>query len=287
MPSCSDTGSRDDILIDEGVLVISFGYYQWELSLFYFVSFVVVVEGLCASVSCDFDDIWAFNVCFLQLADCCFLAMWFVNFFSVSSREVPVSIAFIMLLVAFFSHMLTSVVVQLLISFDTKVSTAWISLVSPARFLLFCCRFLSHHSKFSRNLGRVVLYCVRFFLAKFWVVLSLFHQKLCEVGRKNTELTSYHILTSSVIYYWTEARQLGIYLLNITCFIFEDFYLCSRYSNVNYCAWHFTKPLLACSEISFSINERKARKKSRKRSDIVRFGRWRDSFSSVLCSILS
>ena len=30
-----------------------------------------------------------------------------------------------------------------------------------------------------------------------------------------------------------------------------------------------------------------SRKKSRKRSDIVQFGRWRDSFSSVLCSILS
>ena len=28
---------------------------------------------------------------------------------------------------------------------------------------------------------------------------------------------SYHILTSSVIYYWTDARQLGIYLLNIKC----------------------------------------------------------------------
>ena len=26
---------------------------------------------------------------------------------------------------------------------------------------------------------------------------------------------SYHILTSSVIYYWTDARQLEIYLLNI------------------------------------------------------------------------
>ena len=26
---------------------------------------------------------------------------------------------------------------------------------------------------------------------------------------------SYHILTSSVIYYWTDARQLGIYLLII------------------------------------------------------------------------
>ena len=68
---------------------------------------------------------------------------------------------------------------------------------------------------------------------------------------------------------------------------FEDFCLCSRYSNVNYRAWHFCKPLLACSEISLSINEGKARKKSRKRSDIVQFGRWRDSFSSVLCSILS
>ena len=29
---------------------------------------------------------------------------------------------------------------------------------------------------------------------------------------------SYQILTSSVIYYWTDARQLGIYLLNIQLF---------------------------------------------------------------------
>ena len=39
---------------------------------------------------------------------------------------------------------------------------------------------------------------------------------------------------------------------------------------------------------NFIFNYRKkAREKSRKRSDIVQFGRWRDSFSSALCSILS
>ena len=65
------------------------------------------------------------------------------------------------------------------------------------------------------------------------------------------------------------------------------FRLCSRHSNVNYCTWHFCRSLLACSEISLSIYERKARKKCRKRSDTVQFGRWRESFSSVLCSIHS
>ena len=35
------------------------------------------------------------------------------------------------------------------------------------------------------------------------------------------------------------------------------------------------------------ILSKKAREKSRKRSDIVQFGRWRDSFSSALCSIFS
>ena len=33
---------------------------------------------------------------------------------------------------------------------------------------------------------------------------------------------SYHILTSSVIYYWTDARQHGIYLLNKTLRTFEN-----------------------------------------------------------------
>ena len=36
-----------------------------------FVGFIVVVEEIYTSVACDFDDIWAYNVCFLQLADCC------------------------------------------------------------------------------------------------------------------------------------------------------------------------------------------------------------------------
>jgi len=33
---------------------------------------------------------------------------------------------------------------------------------------------------------------------------------------------SYHILTSSVIYYWTDARQHGIYLLNIFLPLFDE-----------------------------------------------------------------
>ena len=34
---------------------------------------------------------------------------------------------------------------------------------------------------------------------------------------------SYHILTSSVVYYWTDARQLGIYLLIWKLMIDEGF----------------------------------------------------------------
>ena len=40
-------------------------------------------------------------------------------------------------------------------------------------------------------------------------------------------------------------------------FYLEDFCLCSRYNNVNYCAWHFCKPLLACSEISLLLTKEK------------------------------
>ena len=36
---------------------------------------------------------------------------------------------------------------------------------------------------------------------------------------QNRRTSSYHILTSSVIHYWTDARQLGIYLLNIYIFL--------------------------------------------------------------------
>ena len=62
----------------------------------------------------------------------------------------------------------------------------------------------------------------------FWLVLTydiLEDRRIDDVIIK-TFFCSYHILTSSVIYYWTDARQLGIYLLtlqqnnaynNITC----------------------------------------------------------------------
>ena len=49
-------------------------------------------------------------------------------------------------------------------------------------------------------------------------------------------------------------------------FHFQDFYLCSRYNNINYSTWHVYKPLfgssvatcrLAYSEISLPINEKK------------------------------
>ena len=36
------------------------------------VGFILVVEVLYASLTCDFDDIRAFNVSFLRFADCCF-----------------------------------------------------------------------------------------------------------------------------------------------------------------------------------------------------------------------
>ena len=41
-------------------------------SLLFFVGFIVVIEENYTSVACDFGDIWAYSVCFLQLADCCF-----------------------------------------------------------------------------------------------------------------------------------------------------------------------------------------------------------------------
>ena len=37
----------------------------------------------------------------------------------------------------------------------------------------------------------------------------------------------------------------------------------------------------------FQLKKKKTREKSRKRSDKVQFGRWRDSFNSALCSLLS
>ena len=54
-------------------------------ALLFLIGFIVIVKRLYASVACDFDNIWAFNVCFLQLADCCLsctvICELFVTFF--------------------------------------------------------------------------------------------------------------------------------------------------------------------------------------------------------------
>ena len=58
--------------LSAGVCIISFGLVQVSSSLF-FVGFIVVVKEIYTSVACDIGDIfWTYNVCFLQLADCCF-----------------------------------------------------------------------------------------------------------------------------------------------------------------------------------------------------------------------
>ena len=70
---CGDVGNCKLLLLSTvRVCIISFWYCQRESSLVILVGFVIVVKGLYASVACDFNDIWAFNVCFLQLANRCF-----------------------------------------------------------------------------------------------------------------------------------------------------------------------------------------------------------------------
>ena len=64
--------------------------------------------------------------------------------------------------------------------------------------------------------------------------------------------------------------------------LFEDFRLFLSYNDVNYGALHLSKPLfgssvatcqLACSEFHFKL--------TRRGSDIVEFGRWRDGVSAL------
>ena len=71
----------------------------------------------------------------------------------------------------------------------------------------------------------LILYYIKKIDSKLPCVCSVIDYK----GRQNVVRTSvthsvaprvplfcsYHILTSSVIYYWTDARQLGVYLLNL------------------------------------------------------------------------
>ena len=80
-------------------LIISFGFCKRESSSLFFVGFIVVVEEIYTSVACDFGDIWAYNACFLQLADCCFSCTMIRKlFFSLASR---LWIVFIVLLMVF------------------------------------------------------------------------------------------------------------------------------------------------------------------------------------------
>ena len=53
-------------------LTNSFRYCKWESSSPFLIGFVVVVEEIYTSMACDFGDIWVYNVCLLELADCCF-----------------------------------------------------------------------------------------------------------------------------------------------------------------------------------------------------------------------
>ena len=67
---------------------------------------------------------------------------------------------------------------------------------SPQCFEFFCCC--------------CCCFCVNFL--RFCLITSVTHSAAPRVPL----FCSYHILTSSVIYYWTDARQLGIYLLSLS-----------------------------------------------------------------------
>ena len=71
------------------------------------------------------------------------------------------------------------------------------------------------------------------FMCGFHVAVGLFSNRSQKMS-KCFFFYSYHILMSSVIYYWTDARQHGIYLLNrsmalCTCFHSECFF-CGHYN---------------------------------------------------------
>ena len=83
LTSMSETTSTKILLfLSTGVFIISFGLLQEPSSLF-FVDFIVVVEEIYTSVAWDFGDkFWTYNLCFLQLADCCFSCTMIRKLFS-------------------------------------------------------------------------------------------------------------------------------------------------------------------------------------------------------------
>ena len=87
---------------------------------------------------------------------------------------------------------------------------------------------------FYYNIATII--CCIYLINRFHVAVRLFSNRLqmmskCGKNKKSgtrgdnrvCHCCSYHILTSSVIYYWTDARQHGIYLFYI---IKKDFVFC-------------------------------------------------------------
>ena len=77
------------LFLSAGVFIISFGLLQESSSLF-FVGFMVVVKEIYTSLACDIGDMfWTYNLCFLQLPDCCFsctmIRKRFFTFFKAST----------------------------------------------------------------------------------------------------------------------------------------------------------------------------------------------------------
>ena len=125
-------------------------------------------------------------------------------------------------------------------------------------------------------------------LAILFIILVLF----CFVFEHETIYTAL-VLAVFDFYYRTYACNLTECenLQNSDCpfsLLFEDFCLCSRYNNVNYGAWHVCKTFVWffwCYLPTWLFRNFTFQKTWRKVPDIVRFGRWRDSLSSALCSI--
>ena len=126
--SCCDVGNCHSLFLSTGLFIISFGYCTGESSLLFLVGFIVIVKGLYASVACDLHNIWAFNVCSLQLADCCLSSTvnreLFVTFFEAGTRHS----CFHHVAYSFYAHWLSfepDVVIQSSVSFDTEVERTW------------------------------------------------------------------------------------------------------------------------------------------------------------------
>ena len=123
--------------------IISFGYCKRESLLLFLVGFIAVVEVMHASVTCDFDDIWAFNVSFLQFADCCFscIVIRELTFFLATSRIVqPLSL--LSCLACSRHHSCFSL---------QRIMFPVVRSVFPARFPRSCWRYFPLHATFSTH----------------------------------------------------------------------------------------------------------------------------------------